>query len=130
MKKTLLLFAVLAGGLLPSCTVIHGDETRGTYTLASLGGDVSEMTQTSRGYAVARVDNSTSFRESASTLKNYIWAGALKSVANTAGSALKSVTKTKEATKVTGLQEAGLTDRAGIAAEVQKAEIETLTPTP
>jgi predicted secreted protein len=116
--------------ILPACTVIHGDQSKGTYTLATLGGDVSEMAQTPGGYTVAKVDNGTAFRETSSALKNYIWAGALKSVANTAGNTFKSVTRTKEATKTVGLQERGLTDRTGIAAEVEQTKILNPEPLP
>jgi hypothetical protein len=121
---------LLAGMLLflPSCTVIHGDQTKGTYTMATLGGDLNEMSQTAQGYTVAKLDTSSSFRETSSALKNYVWAGAFKSVATTAGSAFKSVTKTKEATKTVGIQEKGLTERAGIAADVEKTKI--LNPEP
>ncbi len=115
---------------LPSCTVITGNEQKGTYALATLGGDLSEMAQTSQGYTVAKLDTSSSFRETSSALKNYVWAGAFKSVAKTAGSAFKSVTRTKEATKTVSIQEKGLTERARIEAGVKKTEILNPEPEP
>lgn len=123
MKRKTLTLTLLLIASLPACTVVHGDRAKGTYTLATVGGDIAEMAQTSEGYTVATLDNSKSFKEASGAIKAYVWAGALKSVANTAGKAWTGVTKTKEATARTGLAEKGLTDRAGIAAEVEKAKI-------
>jgi hypothetical protein len=111
-----------------SCTVIHGNREKGSYLYASVGGDASELAQTSEGVTVAAVDNSKSFKELSGAAKSAIWAGALRSVANTAGTALTKVSKSKEATSRVGLTEKGLTDRAGIAADVEKARI-AATPT-
>lgn len=109
--------------LLASCTVIHGDRNKGTYTLATVGGDVTEMAQTAEGYTAASLDNSKSFKEVAAAAKAQIWAGALKSVASTAGSTYQGITKAKEGTARIGLRETGLTDRARIAGDVEKTRI-------
>jgi hypothetical protein len=110
---------------LPSCTVVHGDANKGTYTLATVGGDLNDMAQTSQGYTVASMDNSKSFKEASGAIKAYVWAGALKSVAGTAGKAWTKTTSAKEVTKRTGIKETGLTERTQIAADVEKAQIAT-----
>lgn len=99
-----------------SCTVVHGDANKGTYTLATLGGDLTEMAQTPQGYTVSNMDNSKSFKEASSALKNYVWSGAFKSVASTAGKAWSGVEESKQVTARTDITQKGLTDRAGIEA--------------
>jgi hypothetical protein len=111
--------------IMPSCTVVHGNREKGSYLLATVGGDVSEMAQTPEGYTVATLDNSKSFKEVSGAVKSAVWAGALKSVASTAGKAWTKVAKSKEATSRVGITEKGLTDRAGIDAEVEKAKLPT-----
>lgn len=101
---------------LPACTVIQGNRQTGAYLLATVGGDVKGIAQTPEGYTAESLENSKSFSELSR-------AYALKSVASTAGQTFRGVTKAKEATKGAGIAEKGLTDRAGIAAGVEKARI-------
>lgn len=106
-----------------SCTVIHGNAQAGTYTLATVGGDVTGYAQTAEGVTAEKLDNSTSFREGNSTLRQAVWAGAAKSVANGLSKAWSGVAKSKEVTARAATAESAATERAAIAAEVEKTAI-------
>ena len=43
------LLCILLLGFLSSCTVVHGDATKGTYALATVGGDLKDYAQTANG---------------------------------------------------------------------------------
>jgi hypothetical protein len=106
-----------------SCTVIHGNASEGTYTYASLGGDASDYAQTATGVTASKLDNSSSFREGNSTLRQAVWAGALKSVASTAGKAWSGVKKSEQVTARTVDTNATTVKTTAIAAETEQARI-------
>jgi hypothetical protein len=106
-----------------SCTVIHGNASEGTYTYASLGGDASDYAQTATGVTASKLDNSTSFREGNSTLRQAVWAGALKSVASTASKAWSGVKKSEQVTARAVDANANATRQAAIAAKTEQARI-------
>lgn len=126
--------ACLVSLLQPACTVIHGDETEGSYTYASLGGDAKELVQNAHGVSVASVDNSTSFRAATDAAKKavYAWqaAAAVKSLASTWGKVTNaktvagvSKTQATEATKQTQIQADAATRQAEISAQTEQAAL-------
>lgn len=124
MKKSfLLLFFAF-----PACTVIHGDKEKGTYLYAALGGDAKQYAQTSEGVVAESVTNSESFRKATNIAHSIIWASALKSVANAAAGAVKSISNTKTAAGVTKAQSADAVKIEEIHAKT--AETAILNPAP
>lgn len=104
--------------LLPSCTVIHGNQSAGTYTYASLGGDAREYAQTPGGVTAAGLDNSTSFRDASSTVRRVVYAQVAGSVVKAGLNAWKATDNAKTA--------AGL-EKAKSADAVKTAEIQAKT---
>lgn len=117
------LLGLLVVHLFSSCTVIHGNAQAGTYTLATLGGDVTGYAQTADGVTAEKMDNSTSFREGNSTLRQAVWAGAAKSVANGISKAWSGVAKSKEVTARAVDANATTVKTTAIAAETEQARI-------
>ena len=113
---------------LASCTVIHGDATKGTYTFASLGGDAKGYAQTAAGVTAETLDNSTSFREGNKTLRQAIWASALEGTVNSIAGAVKSTTNAKTAAGLEATKSADAVKTAEIQAKT--AETAILNPAP
>ena len=123
------LTAILLTAFATSCTVVHGDQTKGTYTLATVGGDVKDYAQTAAGVTVASLDNSTSFRSASDTIRKMVYAqiagGVLKNVSNS----WRSVANTKTAADVSKVKAVEGTKQASIAADAatKQAEISAQT---
>lgn len=120
MKLTTTILALLAQAQI-SCTVIHGDAGKGTYTYASLGGNAKDYAQTSGGVTASSIDNSTSFQEGTKTIRNIVYAQVLGSVTK---AGLTAWQNTKNATTAAGVQNAKTAagvEEARISAETTKA---------
>ena len=120
MKKNQLVF-VLLGLLSVGCTQYQNGDVKFT----SVGADISGLAVTDRGMVADELNQSKPISDVVSGLKAYILGDVIKSGLSTAAGAYKAVTKTKAVTERAKLTEQGLTDRAGIAADVRKAEIGT-----
>ena len=68
---------VLAALLLPSCTIMHGDTTRGTYTFATIGGNATAYRQSATS-ASASLDNATAVSKAAEVINHAANMAALK----------------------------------------------------
>lgn len=55
----LILIALLALCTFPSCTVVRGDQTKGTYTMASVGGNLEGYRQSATEVSAGKIDNAT-----------------------------------------------------------------------
>ena len=132
--RLLLCFLLLVSGCHTSCTVISGNASKGTYSLATVGGDLKDYAQTAQGATVASVDNSTSFRHASDTVRRMVYATIAGSVLKNGIAGWQSVTNTKtgaevtkqaatEATKQTTINAQAATEQARISAEAA-----TLTP--
>ena len=53
---------------------MHGNASKGTYLLATVGGDVKDYAQTAGGVTVASMDNSSSFRSASDTVRKLVYA--------------------------------------------------------
>lgn len=113
-----------------SCTVIHGDATKGTYTYASVGGDVEQYAQTPGGVTAGRIDNSKSFDRLNRTATNYLWANALENIVGSASNAWKSTQNAKTAAGVEKAKSADAVKTSEIEAGTRETEILNPTPTP
>ena len=117
-KASAAMFVLLA---LPSCTVAHGDATKGTYFYATVGGDAKKLEQTATGITAGSLDTSNSFREINKTGRAVITAAAATAAARDMAGSWKSVTNTRTKTEAA-------TKQAGIGAELEKVRI--LNPPP
>jgi len=103
---------------LASCSVMHGDATKGTYLAVGMGTDFKGIAQTPGGYTAEEINNSTSFREANKSVRTVIWASAAKDIANSLSGAWQSTQNAKTAADVS---------KAATAADVEKAAIEAST---
>jgi len=103
---------------LASCSVMHGDATKGTYLAVGMGTNFRGIAQTPAGYTAEEIDNATSFREANKSVRTVIWASAAKDIANSLSGAWQSTQNAKTAADVS---------KAATAAEVEKAAIEAST---
>ena len=85
---------------LPACTIVHTDANKGTSTLASLGGDMSDYAGTPNGATFTRMDNSSSFRELNKSIRFGLGVAAAANVAKSGLDAWKSTSNTKTAADV------------------------------
>lgn len=113
MKRFLLLTLCIP---VVSCTVMHGNKQKGTYTYASVGGDTKGYAQTADGATAEAVTTSSAFQELNKTIRFGVGAAAFKSVAS---SALSTYSSVKNASTAAG----AAVDKAKIAADVEKASI-------
>lgn len=117
--KTILTCLLLL--FLNACTVVHTDATKGTSTLASLGGDMSDYAGTPNGATFTRMDNSNSFREVNKSLRFGLGAAAAANVAKSGISAWQSTANTKTAADVSKHAATQTTKQAAIQADVTKS---------
>ena len=106
---------------LPACTIVHTDANKGTSTLASLGGDMSDYAGTPNGATFTRMDNSSSFRELNKSIRFGLGVAAAANVAKSGLDAWKSTSNTKTAADVSKNAASQATKQAAIQAEVTKA---------
>lgn len=115
---------------LPACTVMQGNEQLGTYSYASLGGQIQGYAQTSRGATAQSIDNAESFRKATNIAHSIIWAKALGSITDSLSGAWSSNNASDNATTL-GLQKsADAVKIKGIEAKAATEALEITTPTP
>ena len=124
MKNLLLALMPL---LATSCTVMTGNKQTGTYTYASLGGNVQGYAQTSEGATAQAIDNAESFRKATNIAHSIIWAKAFGSVADSISGALTKTNASDNATQLGIQKSADAVKIKGIEAE---AATEALKLTP
>lgn len=131
MKSLLLLLLLLLLLWLPACTIVHTDANKGTSTLASLGGDMSDYAGTPNGATFTRMENSGSFRELNKSIRFGLGVAAAANVAKSGLDAWKSTANTKTAADVSKHAATQGTKQAAIEADVTKATFVPLeTPLP
>lgn len=114
--------------LLASCTVISGNKQTGTYTMASLGGNLDGYAQTSEGAAVQRIDNAESFRKATNIAHSIIWAKALGAITDSISGALKSTNASDNATQLGIQKSADAVKIKQIEAEAATEALQTIPP--
>ncbi len=121
-----LLTSLLASTVFTSCVNVHGDASKGTYTMSALGTDLKGYAQTAQGVAADSIDNSTSFRSFSDTVRKMVYAqmaaGTLKNMA----AAYKSIANTKTTAEVAKVKAVEVTKRTAISADAatQQAQIQ------
>lgn len=125
-----LMAACLGVFIASSCTVVHTDATKGTSTLASLGGDMADYAGTPNGATFTRMENSTSFREINKSIRFGLGVAAAADVARSGLEAWKANTSTKAAADVTKHAATQTTKQAAIQADVTKATFVPEAPAP
>ena len=114
--------------LATSCTVMNGNKQTGTYTYASLGGNIQGYAQTSEGATAQVIDNAESFRKATNIAHSIIWAKALGSIADSLSGAWKGANASDNATTLGIQKSADAVKIKGIEAEVATKAIETAAP--
>lgn len=120
MRIALLSTALLACA---SCTVISGKGSSGSYTYATLGGDVSGYTQSASGITAESVTTSSSFRELNKSARFGLGAAAVASVAKDLSSAWSSSGASGDALSASQSANQAATAQAKIAADLEKARL-------
>jgi len=108
---------------LPACTVVQGDVTKGTYKLATVGGDLRGYAQSASGVTAETVDNSTSFREGNKTIRFGIGAAVASGIAKDLAGAFTNTRNAKTAAEVSKASGSEATKQAAIAADLKKTEL-------
>lgn len=131
MRIALLSTALLA---CTSCTVISGKGSSGSYTYATLGGDVSGYTQSASGITAEAVTTSASFREINKSARFGLGAAAVASVAKDLSSAWSTTSASKDTLGASQAANQAATNQARIAADLEKtrllAPVEAVAITP
>lgn len=104
-----------------------GNKQTGTYTYASLGGNIQGYAQTSEGAAAQVIDNAESFRKATNIAHSVIWAKAVGSITDSISGALTKTNASDNATQLGIQKSADAVKIKGIEAE---AATEALKLTP
>jgi hypothetical protein len=123
---------VILSCFMSSCTVVHGNREKGTYTYATMGGDTKGLAQTSEGVTAESVTTSESFKSASDAIRKVIYAQVAGSVIKAGVAGYREITNAKtaagtakvqatEATKQSAIQAQSTTEQARIASETEIA---------
>jgi hypothetical protein len=113
-----------------SCTVVRGDRNKGTYLLATVGGDVKQYAQTSEGAMAGEVNNSSSFQKAITAAQHYIWAQTMQNAISTAAKSYTKINATNKGAEVEKVLSSDSVKKAEISAEIQQKQLELTEPIP